>query len=481
MPSRQDQMHSYQFMVSRVVAALVMRETDPAQSPFRRVAAATVAGFALGAFALIAVGAYGVVQSGGSTKWKDANVVIQEKETGAKYIRRDGVLHPVLNYASALLAADGPGARTVTVAHESLNTAPRGVPWGIVDAPDSLPPVKRLTSQGWTVCSRRTGNGVASTLFVGTPPVGGGELVGHPGTELDHPVGKALLLSTPDGADYLVWDGFRHLIHDPDRVYAALLWGNRRIPAATALVNAIPAGQDIRVPDFGADRGKSAVAPAGGRIGQVYKFRRTEGGRTEYLAPVSGGVVFLSTLEATLVLNDPRVGAGRTEAAEIRNRAELPGLIDAARPLAPRDTPGALPESPPELVEQAPTSICTGATGSAEKIRLDPVRYNVAVPDEAGTPTVGASRTGTVLADQIVIAPGSGALVESVSSASAPSGQVCIVTDLGIQYAVPSSDAQARLGYGGRKPVRMPAELVALLPRGPSLDPAVAARAPVGR
>ena len=43
MPSRQDQLHSYQFMVQRVVAALVMRETDPAQSPFRRAAGASLA------------------------------------------------------------------------------------------------------------------------------------------------------------------------------------------------------------------------------------------------------------------------------------------------------------------------------------------------------------------------------------------------------------------------------------------------------
>ena len=43
MPSRQDQLHSYQFTVQRVVSALVSRDTDPAQAPFRRAATATLA------------------------------------------------------------------------------------------------------------------------------------------------------------------------------------------------------------------------------------------------------------------------------------------------------------------------------------------------------------------------------------------------------------------------------------------------------
>src|SRR5215217_6301502 len=47
MPSRQDQLHSYQFSVQRVVSALVMRETDPAQAPFRRAAGATLASILL--------------------------------------------------------------------------------------------------------------------------------------------------------------------------------------------------------------------------------------------------------------------------------------------------------------------------------------------------------------------------------------------------------------------------------------------------
>ncbi|MEN3308214.1 MAG: hypothetical protein V7603_4416, partial [Micromonosporaceae bacterium] len=36
MASRRDQLQSYQFLIHRVISALVMRETDPAESPLRR-------------------------------------------------------------------------------------------------------------------------------------------------------------------------------------------------------------------------------------------------------------------------------------------------------------------------------------------------------------------------------------------------------------------------------------------------------------
>src|SRR5436305_3016071 len=114
MPSRQDQLHSHQFSVQRVVSALVMRDTDPVRSPFRRVAGATLAGILLAAVSLGAVAVYGVLLPGGGTEWRDGNAVIVERESGARYVFTGGVLHPVPNYTSALLIIGSP-ARTVTV------------------------------------------------------------------------------------------------------------------------------------------------------------------------------------------------------------------------------------------------------------------------------------------------------------------------------------------------------------------------------
>src|ERR1700754_1463758 len=116
MPSRQDQLQSYQFMVQRVVAALVMRETDPAQSPFRRAAGATLASLLVSAIALGGAAVYGAFVGGGGQGWKNESAVIIEKESGARYVYRQGRLRPVLNYASALLILGGTGQpKTVSV------------------------------------------------------------------------------------------------------------------------------------------------------------------------------------------------------------------------------------------------------------------------------------------------------------------------------------------------------------------------------
>src|SRR3712207_3621955 len=98
MPSRQDQLHSYQFMIQRVVAALVMRETDPAQSPFRRAAGATLASVLVAAIGLAGAALYGAFTSAGGKSWRNPSAVIVEKDTGARYVYRNDKLHLVVNY-----------------------------------------------------------------------------------------------------------------------------------------------------------------------------------------------------------------------------------------------------------------------------------------------------------------------------------------------------------------------------------------------
>jgi hypothetical protein len=69
--------------------------------------------------------------------------------------------------------------------------------------------------------------------------------------------------------------------------------------------------------------------------------------------------------------------------------------------------------------------------------------------------------------------------VEAVPQPGAPGGALSVVTDLGRRYAVPDAAVLSTLGLGVT-PVRVPANVVALLPAGPALDPE-AARAAAGR
>jgi hypothetical protein len=148
MASRQDQLQSYQFAVQRVVAALVTRETDPDQPPFRRVAGAALVGVLLTALGIGAAGAYSVLRPGTSSKWRNDRALILERETGALFVYRDQVLHPVLNQASGLLILNSPGAPTVVVARSALADAPRGLALGIPGAPSCRPPERSCAGRG---------------------------------------------------------------------------------------------------------------------------------------------------------------------------------------------------------------------------------------------------------------------------------------------------------------------------------------------
>jgi hypothetical protein len=86
MPSRQDQLQSYRFTVQRVVSALVMRETDPEQPPFRRAAGAVLAGVLVAVIGLGGFVAYGAIAGDGGTEWRDTSALIVERESGARDI-----------------------------------------------------------------------------------------------------------------------------------------------------------------------------------------------------------------------------------------------------------------------------------------------------------------------------------------------------------------------------------------------------------
>jgi hypothetical protein len=94
-----------------------------------------------------------------------------------------------------------------------------------------------------------------------------------------------------------------------------------------------------------------------------------------------------------------------------------------------------------------------------------------------GNPVTGS---GPSKIDQVRVQAGAGVLVESVASPTAAvgSGTVSIVTDDGRRYPIVDVATREFLGFQGVAPQRLPAELVALLPVGPALDPKQAVKAP---
>ncbi|GAA1549667.1 type VII secretion protein EccB [Dactylosporangium maewongense] len=431
MASRQDQLHSYQFMVQRVVAALVMREGDPPRSPFRRVAGATLVGVLLAALGIGGAAAYALIVPGTSGKWRDETAIIVEKESGALFVYRDQRVHPVLNQASALLIINRAGAKTVSVGRKALAGAPRGAPLGIPGAPASLPPAKSLHRGAWAVCARQG----ESVLFVGANAPRDGAPLGT----------GALLAKGTTESLYLVVHGRKHLIRQPGSVLPSLVWSGRgQAKVAQALLHAIPSGPDLVVPDI-ADRGRKVAA---GTVGQLFEVRT--GDRADAFVVTAGGLASVTPLQAALL--------------QVRPQPLTPGEFAALvgdRPVHPLASGAGLPSEVPELLDDVSGVACTTSEAA--------ITTGNTLPDlGAALQTSSASASGAVLADRIVVAPGGGALVRT------DSGSLTLVTDLGRRHALPVASVLSGLGYQGVEPVMVPGEFVALLPAGPALDPEVA-------
>ncbi|MGC1212650.1 MAG: type VII secretion protein EccB, partial [Micromonospora sp.] len=387
MPSRQDQLHSYQFTVQRAVAALVMRETDPARSPFRRLAGAGLASVLVAVIGLGGFALYGLF-AGGGTSWRDSGAVIVEKESGARFVYREQKLHPVLNYASALLIIGAERPKTVLVSRRSIEGVPRGLPLGIADAPDSLPAPRRLSTAPWTVCS--------------VPPAGPGRteprsalLIGRAATGGRALGDQGVLLRPPDGTLHLLWHQRRHLLRDTDRVLAVLAATRERaVPVAAALLNTVPAGSDLAPPAV-RRLGERSVAVAGAVIGDVYLVRNSGGGR-QYAVAERDGLAGITEFQAGLLL--AHTGQGEPEPMTLGRFAALPKLPDLV-PIGP----AAPPTSPPRLAAVEGGALCA-RIGDDTGVR--DVWVGATPPDltAAARPVPSTGRGGT-LADQVVVEP----------------------------------------------------------------------------
>lgn len=413
-------MRSHQFAVQRVVAAVVTRDTDPDRLPFRRVAGATLAGVLVATIGFGAVAAYAAVTGGEPDGWRDPRAVIVERESGTRYAFRDGRLHPVANYASALLIA-GAGAKTRLVPRATLARVPRGAPLGIADAPDPPPAAERLITEAWSACSL----GRERSL----------PLIGRPAPESAALAGHALLAEHPDGTAYLVWNGRRHRIPDTELVLSALGWtGHQPLPVAPAVLGALAAGADLVRPPV-ADEGSPSRGVPGATVGEVFVVA-TQGGQRQYAVAHASGLAAITQVEADLILTD--LGQDRPTPLTQGEYADV-SKVPSRRPAAPP------PAETPPLAAPSGTVCVQAREGNAE------VRLAARPP---ATP---------------VVEPGRGALVEA-------DGDVWLVTDRGRRHALPEPEARALLGYAATPPVRVPGAFLALLPEGSALTRAAALR-----
>lgn len=459
--TQRDQIQAYQFLRRRLVSALVTADADHPTSPSRRLILGTIIGVAGAVLIAAAFGVVGLLNPSGSANWQQGGQVILEQETGARYVLgQDGLLHPVLNYASARLLAGGSGDQTVTVSAKTLGSASRGAMLGISGAPDSLPAARSLSDSVFASCSRTPPDLPAAAAPVSTVVLGSAVPGGHALAS-----GQALLVSPPGGTEFLITDGHRFRLTDRASVAALGYEGMTAAPVSDSWLGTVPAGRDlglIAVPDAGAP---------GPRIGNTQTLvGQVLGDGTFYLAR-SDGVAPISETEARLVLGDS-ANAG----AYPSGRPAVVQMSFAALDAAPRSATAGTASYPRALptVTASGSGLVLCAVGDGTDNATITTSNLLPLPQGAKVMQVG-QRTDSRVAGEVYVPPGTGTLVRERVGAGTTTRTTYLVTDAGMKYPVPSAEAISSLGYGGVTPGQVAGTLLALLPTGPSLDP-VAAR-----
>ena len=474
MASNRDQLQSYQFVLTRMMHALVLRETDPEHPPFRRGIIAMLVGVGLAILALVGVGVYGLINPGGKTSWQSGDAVIVEKETGTRYVYSDGVLYPTANYTSALLLTDS-YSEPVMVSQKSLLGVPRGPRIGIPHAPDSVPTEERLLDTDWSLCAQPTSDAA------GDPKVRSVLLVGREPDAARTVEDAALLVSDPDGRRYLVWRGHRHRIAEHATVSAGLALDSETwLSVSPAWLDTIPSGPTlgpIDVPDPGSP---SRLLPSG-RVGSLYVVH-TSGGHEQYYLLLKDRLRALTPLQYDIQRSAPATreayDTATPEAIEL-DPAMVADRSDGHELASPTDS--ALPASRPSFARPGSKSdaVCAVFGDGGYQPRFT-IAAELPTSGKSAV-TAGSGPGGLPLADRVVVPPGHGAVVETMAAPDQPagSGALAFVSDLGRRHQVADRKVLGVLGYEKPPIIRLPAELVSRIPAGDPLDPESAIR-PLG-
>ncbi|MET0523026.1 MAG: type VII secretion protein EccB, partial [Jiangellaceae bacterium] len=425
MPSRQDQLHSYQYSLQRVVAALVTHDPDPQRSPLRRAGTTALVSLLIASLAVGAAAIYGLFTGHSNVDPTDVDVVFQEKGTGARYVYLDADdrLHPVLNYTSGLLLAAAQTPQLKSISAEKLAKVPLGAPLGIPDAPDSLPRTDALLTERWSVCTDNQGS--RSTLLVGAKLTDG---------TIAQQAERALLVRDPAQRTYLVFGNRKFAIPEDRQVATRRVLGyadQQPWPVSVAWINAVPPGPDLVAPRIPESAGRFENF----RVGQLV----TDSRQTAVILP--DGTADLTAMQARLLQALP----GADAPVDIGN--EFATLPESKTRLSDAGDPNGLPSAVPTLAAGTPTRACV--TLPVDPKNGDGIRIDPTIP--AGIPVSGRTPApGVVLADLVHVARGKGAVTVVAASPSTPasSGTVSIVTDTGRQYPLASRELLAKLGYG---------------------------------
>jgi type VII secretion protein EccB len=456
--SKRDQLQAHQFMVDRLVSALVRGEANSTTTPMRRANTGLAIGVFAGVILLVGVLVYRLIAPHEDMSWKRNGTLIVEQDTGTRYLYLDNTLRPVLNYASAVLAIGSVANATPhVVSAQSLAGVPRGHAIGIPGAPDTVPAPSALSRTPWSMCTG--GNAPSPTIDALLAPAQGAVPVD------DH---HAVLVQTPHGAEYLAWRGKRLRVDDRAGLIALDMAGVAPLPVDPAWLNLLAAGPDLVArPPAGLGAAGPTLLGSPTRVGQVLGV----GG--QWFVVHADGLAPIDAVSTALLLADP-ADAGAYDAGS----PSIVSVSAAQIAVAPRSATSAVVAGYPAAVP-VPVSVPTNG-GRALCLRFALADdqsdagelITVALPANSGTAAVAGAGHGRI-ADRVVAAPGVGILAAVRTGPGQVAADRYLIDDLGVKYPL-SPDALGPLGYDNTTAFAVPINLLALLPTGPNLDPAAA-------
>ncbi|MBG0815339.1 type VII secretion protein EccB [Planomonospora sp. ID82291] len=469
MQTRRDLYQAYRLMTQRLGTALLQGEPDLPESPMRRYNVAMFCAVLAAVLVAVVFGVLGLLRPGGATALTEPGTVLVEEESGATFVysapqRR---MIPVANVASARLLLGTQDAKVRTVTSASLARFTRGTLVGIPGAPESLPAPGRLVRSPWSACVVE-GTDAAGARRPYTSLIGGFEVGGRP-------IGQDSAMVVEEGGQtWMLWSNRRMRVAS-DSVRAMPEGGRRQVPAAW--LNALPAGPDLRspwIPGLGrAMRGPDGRTAAAGR---VYTVPPAVGGPAKWYVLLPDGLASLTPVQADLLLQNPatKKAYGRAPVRAITLDA---ATANATRVSKTRLDATGLPETMPKVIEPDPADpLCAVYSGTAR----GSAQATLTVESTVRIPAPPNERFDQATVDQVVLPPGSGALVGLLPGDGRLDAvrSLYLIGDQGRRHAIPSPEALQSLGYADGDVAPLPAHLVHLIPEGPALDPA-AARVPV--
>jgi hypothetical protein len=280
-----------------------------------------------------------------------------------------------------------------------------------------------------------------------------------------------VLVSAADSKTrYIIYHGYRHQIDNADMVTVGLAVGT--VPVVTvspAFIDALPKGDPI-APTAVADLGKPSDAVPGRsdlKAGQLLSMETLSGSAQHYLVE-RHQLTPIPELAYDIQLAYP--STAKAYGADPFGLAVSPAMLAAAKIGSPKQVTDASPpsERPAFVPSTGMTTVCLSFRSDSF---VPAVTVSPTLPAlDTQIATAGRTSEGIPLADYLYVPPGRVAVVEVMSSQTAPAGTLALVTDLGTSYPLAAPDVLGWLGYSAVKPIRVPAGLMARVPQGPGLS-----------